>query len=991
MAQSLLARAGACAGLLFAALTASGVAQAQTCADENRLRSDRPGVASELTFRNADRSERRIYWLDAEGRRRFYGAVDPGNVYRQPTSQGHIWIVTDEAERCLSVVTAEATPKLVELGGGPVVAAPPPGVLQPVSPGPAAAAPPAPSLDAPPPQSPVVAAAATSPIELFQLAGFYQLTSVADPTKGLNNQENSNPELVRVRPDWQSGHWEFEEVDGTPYVRIRNRWKSTYLSDVGGALRVVGGRADEPETHWALEPVEDAPYARLFNVGSQRYLISIRSGFDMVEEPPRDPNGFWQLSPVLLSPVARQVAVPTAARVATLARIPDPERNRAYEAAVDNCAELGGYWTGSTCRAFRGSRPQSCGRGWVWSEEAGECQWDGGDRRQCPPWMLGTPPNCQAELSCLGGNLRISRNGYQACDCPPGTAMRGAFPNFRCAQAVGSLPVFVVPFLGTFTGNNFNPPPRPVVNPIGPGRDRMCNLGEPARGCFCGAPNAVQNGFCVRPAAARACNVGEPVSSGCTCAAPLTVQNGRCIGSPVVLSCRGGDLVSSGCSCVAPMTVQNGRCIGASSARVCTGGEPVSSGCTCVAPLTVQNGRCVGAASVRACSAGERISSACECVAPLRNDNGVCKTVAAAPVLPPPVANACAPGQSLRSGCTCAPPMQVAQGRGSGGICVTAQAAPEACTPGQALRSGCTCDAPLTRQNGLCVAAATPTTTAVKACSPGQPTSSGCDCAPPMRITRSGNGLVCAAAPAGAVACTPGQALSSGCTCNAPLVGRKGQCVAPGTPIASGLCSPGEDTASGCECRAPMQVTSVRSRPGGGAKLVCQPGTVGAAVCTPGQLLSSGCNCASPLVRVRTRCVAPQQPQQATACTEGQSLNSGCKCNAPLRQLAGNICGKLTIAPPIQAVQCREGQNVSSGCLCGQGLSIQAGGVCGKPKVNTPPPPPTPPKVNQGGGGGGGPPNQRACAVGEKISTGCRCQPPNGVGFSPQGAICKAN
>jgi hypothetical protein len=144
-------------------------------------------------------------------------------------------------------------------------------------------------------------------------------------------------------------------------------------------------------------------------------------------------------------------------------------------------------------------------------------------------------------------------------------------------------------------------------------------------------------------------------------------------------------------------------------------------------------------------------------------------------------------------------------------------------------------------------------------------------------------------------------------------------------------------------------------------------------------------------VRVRTRCVAPQQPQQATACTEGQSLNSGCKCNAPLRQLAGNICGKLTIAPPIQAVQCREGQNVSSGCLCGQGLSIQAGGVCGKPKVNTPPPPPTPPKVNQGGGGGGGPPNQRACAVGEKISTGCRCQPPNGVGFSPQGAICKAN
>ncbi len=86
-------------------------------------------------------------------------------------------------------------------------------------------------------------------------------------------------------------------------------------------------------------------------------------------------------------------------------------------------------------------------------------------------------------------------------------------------------------------------------------------------------------------------------------------------------------------------------------------------------------------------------------------------------------------------------------------------------------------------------------------------------------------------------------------------------------------------------------------------------------------------------------------------------------------------------------MQCKEGQSVSTNCLCGNGLQVLAGGICGKRA----PAPTTPPKVNQGGGGGGGSPNQRACAVGEEISTGCRCQAPNGVGFSPQGAICKAN
>ena len=83
---------------------------AQDCAEERILKSGTGTAASELLFRNQGAERRKVYWLDGNGQRTFYSAVEPNNVYQQQTLESHIWVVTDEADKCLDIVTATATP-----------------------------------------------------------------------------------------------------------------------------------------------------------------------------------------------------------------------------------------------------------------------------------------------------------------------------------------------------------------------------------------------------------------------------------------------------------------------------------------------------------------------------------------------------------------------------------------------------------------------------------------------------------------------------------------------------------------------------------------------------------------------------------------------------------------------------------------------------------------------------------------------------------------
>ena len=198
----------------------------------------------------------------------------------------------------------------------------------------------------------------------------------------------------RPRPTIRQAQWSFEPVDGLPYVAFQNRATNRLLAVERGAIALADRVANEADIHWELNP---------------------------------------------LAAGGRPVA-------AAQPLMRDPGRFRAYESALSNCRAMGGYWTGSSCR-FPEARARDCGPGWIWDDFGGECIFDGGGRPVCPPWQFGTPPNCQSDMTCRGGNLRISRRGSPSCDCPPGTGIWGAFPNFTCVSAF-ARPGVIAPIPG---------------------------------------------------------------------------------------------------------------------------------------------------------------------------------------------------------------------------------------------------------------------------------------------------------------------------------------------------------------------------------------------------------------------------------------------------------------------------------------------------------------------------------------------------------------
>ncbi len=262
------------AAVVIALVTGMGAARAQDCASESTVKSTQAGAAVVLSFRNASNERRRIYWLDQNGTRKFYGLVEPQHILRQPTYAGHAWVVTDEAEKCLSIVTATDQAMTVDVGGGSVgqVTPPAPGAevaIAPPQPGAVAApAPPQEQADAAAPEQNAADAdqvPQVSPIKQFHLRGAYKLVPRDGPTKALNNESSGSVEITRVKPAWESGKWTFEEVPGTPYVRIKNDWKHTYLADRDGRLRTVKADDDDQDAHWSFEPVDGTSYVQLRN------------------------------------------------------------------------------------------------------------------------------------------------------------------------------------------------------------------------------------------------------------------------------------------------------------------------------------------------------------------------------------------------------------------------------------------------------------------------------------------------------------------------------------------------------------------------------------------------------------------------------------------------------------------------------------------------------------------------------------------------------
>jgi hypothetical protein len=437
---------GAAVALGVFASLGSAQAQTQDCSLESNLRSATTGAPVELSFRNASGVRKRLYWIDYDGERKFYTVVEPGNVYRQQTSSGHTWVVADDAEKCQTLVVAPAAPTTVDIGGPATaqMAPPAPGVQQsiqqqvqqPVVQAPVSQQPPV-QLDPVAQASgaaqigqPMQAAAEplpqVSPIEQFQLSGAYRVASRGEAGKFLNAQGSGGVEVARVKPEWDSTQWVFEPVPGSPFVRIKSRWKNTYLTDVNGALRATNATPDAVVAHWTFEPVDGTNYIQFRNRETDRFLLSANNAAALADDFRQDQEAqtHWQVDSA-----ARTAAAP-----------PAPPRTAAYvayDSALLNCRQIGGYWTGSSCRAPQRTVILSCQPGWVWAPDMGECLWDGGGR--CPPWQMSPNGLCVSDLSCRGGRVRISGRGYPVCDCPLGTVTWGNYPNLSCVPSVARV------------------------------------------------------------------------------------------------------------------------------------------------------------------------------------------------------------------------------------------------------------------------------------------------------------------------------------------------------------------------------------------------------------------------------------------------------------------------------------------------------------------------------------------------------------------------
>ncbi len=85
------------------------------CSLEESLVSEGGGQHTTIVFDNQTSEPRYVSWVDYAGQRVLHATLRLGESYTQQTYAGHVWVVTDEESRCLSIHKAVAAPGKVTL------------------------------------------------------------------------------------------------------------------------------------------------------------------------------------------------------------------------------------------------------------------------------------------------------------------------------------------------------------------------------------------------------------------------------------------------------------------------------------------------------------------------------------------------------------------------------------------------------------------------------------------------------------------------------------------------------------------------------------------------------------------------------------------------------------------------------------------------------------------------------------------------------------
>lgn len=78
------------------------------CPQEGHIKSIGSYDGATVTFDNQTAADLKVYWIDFNGKRKFYNDLKAHSKYNQATYVGHVWVVADASGQCLKLESANA-------------------------------------------------------------------------------------------------------------------------------------------------------------------------------------------------------------------------------------------------------------------------------------------------------------------------------------------------------------------------------------------------------------------------------------------------------------------------------------------------------------------------------------------------------------------------------------------------------------------------------------------------------------------------------------------------------------------------------------------------------------------------------------------------------------------------------------------------------------------------------------------------------------------
>lgn len=83
------------------------------CSQEGHIKSPSSYNPATITFDNQTAGDVKVYWLDFQGKRKFYSNLKAHSKYDQATWVGHVWVVTSKSDQCVKLESANAVEQML--------------------------------------------------------------------------------------------------------------------------------------------------------------------------------------------------------------------------------------------------------------------------------------------------------------------------------------------------------------------------------------------------------------------------------------------------------------------------------------------------------------------------------------------------------------------------------------------------------------------------------------------------------------------------------------------------------------------------------------------------------------------------------------------------------------------------------------------------------------------------------------------------------------